>query len=715
MKLASILPALIVASTAASASSSTSKYGIPPMRDGVGLVKTVTRGGTWSERLSPELRELISQITGPKSRNYFTPAQLKARFGIDAADSNAHILVAIHLTPGSELPDVGNLDVSVFRKTTHTWYARADILSLKGLASGASVQSIDFIKAASFPRPGEQGRRRIGPMMPTRGGETSIDFDHAGLTGKGVVVGIVDSGIDWRHADFRNADGSTRIVALWDLTDNSWSTSKGKIGSESPLKDKSGAPLGTLYTREQIDAALKGTGTINSVDSFGHGTACAGTAAGNGLGTGNGEPASTYAGVAPEADLIVVKAGDGGSVSPVAPLGTAFIVDTANKLGEPCVISHSFGNHDSGHDGTDPEEQFLDGLAGAGKPGVILCAAAGNEGRETLHARLRFGPEAEGQADAIGEPAELYVHSKTEIDAYFDHADDWGLAIEGLDNYLIGKDGKPDIFYVGVNGANVHGYMDRPQKSPADFGAFFNAVQVNPSPGGKEDVLSVPLPPGQYLIFALGTGKTVDSGVADLYLPFPDDASFGEGADKEYTVSTPGDAANVITVGAYYFRHSWKNLSGQTTSYNNPDGDLCSYSNAGYSRDGTVKPEIVAPASFMISTLASGSEMGEISKGTPDKADIMPDGVHLAWAGTSAASPYVAGVIALMLQKNPTLDEDQVRHILETTARSDSFTGAVPNSGWGYGKIDPAAAIAAVHPPAAAASSTTSAASGTGQ
>jgi len=686
----------VLATSASSFAAPARQSHIPFPNLSVGLVKSATRGGSGLGKLSPQLHNLYEQVTRPKTRTYFTPAQLRERFGAESLGTQPHVLIAIRLEHGSSIDGnpLGD-DVSVLRSSQTVVYARTTVASLRALCADSRVAGIDGVKPAAFPVRGETAVARIRPHIPTRGGDDISAFDHAGLTGKGVIVGIVDSGVDWKHKDLRNADGSTRILDLWDTTDDSWATSKGTIGSEPPLKDKSGAPIGTLYTKEQIDAALNGTGTVNSVDNFGHGTACAGTAAGNGLATGNGEPSGQYVGVAPEADLVIVKAGEDGA-SPIATLGTAFIVDTASKLGEPCIISHSFGSHDSGHNGTDAEDELLDDLAGPGKPGVVLCAAAGNEGREALHARARFGPAVDGQADVVAEAIELFVQTKTELDVYVNHADDWGIGIQGLDKFFIDANGKPDVFYVTSDGKNVKGLMDKPAKLPADFGAYFDTVQVQPSEDNKEDQIFIPLPPGHYMLYALGTGKDVPDGVADFYLPLPEDATFGYGADKQFMVCTPGDAANVITAGAYYFRHNWQNLNGQTTTYNLPDGDLCTYSNPGYRRDGTVKPEIAAPASFTISSLATGSKIGKDASGALDKTIVTADGVHIAWSGTSAASPYLAGVIALMLQKNPTLDEDQVRKILETTAKSDSFTGATPNPSWGYGKIDPAAAIAAV-------------------
>jgi subtilisin family serine protease len=110
-----------------------------------------------------------------------------------------------------------------------------------------------------------------------------------------------------------------------------------------------------------------------------------------------------------------------------------------------------------------------------------------------------------------------------------------------------------------------------------------------------------------------------------------------------------------------------------------------------------VKPDILAPGRYLISALAQNSIMGT-KEANP--GHILGGGKYLAWEGTSAATPYVAGVVALMLQKNPQLDAEAVHAILIRTARHDQFTGAVPNPLWGYGKLDPAAALKQVPEPA---------------
>ena len=676
--------------------------GIVHQRRGMVAASKGGRGMAATSKVSPDLQRLYLQYhrsRGVSAMPPYSSSQLQSRYGIAGRDKDPAIGLAITLTPGADPQALAGLGATVYFRVGNTVYASAPVSALAGLGAADGMASITPTKAAAFPPPPTaRGAMRIALPTLTRGAEAlPIAFDHAGLTGKGVVVGIVDSGIAWKHADFRKSDGTTRILALWDMTDNSWEVSGGKVGSKPP-NDIGGKPLGTLYTQAQINAALQGTGQVASKDLVGHGTACAGTAAGNGLATGGGIPAGTYAGVAPEADLIIVRAGAGEGILSVYYLGTRWIVQTAKDLGKPCVVSQSFGSQDNPHDGSSEEETVMNDIAGAGKPGVVICAAAGNEGRESFHAGGRFGPKQEGQGDIQSSPIELFVAKNTELNAYFSDADDWGLVVVGLDNFLVDAEGHPDPMFIYHVDGKVRGKLKTPAVQPANFGTYFDTVSVTQTHDGKEESVAVPLPAGKYLVLGYGAGVNVPSGAFDLYLPFSGDASFGSGTDKRYMVASPGNADNVLTVGAYNFRNAWANADGKQTTFNLALGDLADYSSPGFRRGGAIKPDLSAPATYMISPLAPGSEMSQDSDKQPDTAHITADGFHLAWSGTSAATPYVAGVIALMLQKNPTLDAAQIKDILTKSAAQDAFTGAVPNIQWGWGKIAPAAAIKATPP-----------------
>lgn len=194
------------------------------------------------------------------------------------------------------------------------------------------------------------------------------------LTGKGVLIGVIDSGIEYANADFRQEDGATRIRFLWDQTVEGTPPEGYRIGSE--------------FSAEQINEALQQPNRtmrlqkVPSVDSSGHGTAVAGVAAGNGRNSGG-----RYRGAAPDAELIIVKLGNPGGVGfpRTAELMQAvdYIVQKAEMLQMPVSVNISFGNTYGAHNGTSLPERFLDAAAQIGR--TLISVGTGNEGAEAGH------------------------------------------------------------------------------------------------------------------------------------------------------------------------------------------------------------------------------------------------------------------------------------------------------------------------------------------
>jgi minor extracellular serine protease Vpr len=683
------------------------------------------RGGESREgldKLSVELRALYEQYATPTADTWmpdesgmrgFTSQQLDGIFNIAAGSRDPYVTVSISFNSTAQLATVEMAGGAIISQSGNVVYALMPIAGVAKLVDARTIVSIDVLKAARIPSPVGGGEFPT-VTIPERGGSTTASaplanaFDKQSLNGKGVIVGVIDSGVDWRHPDFIREDGTSRILALWDLTDMSYQTSKGSIGSKPPVyNNKDSKWLGTLYTNAQINAALKGTATVNSFDKFGHGTAVAGTAAGNGRATANGVPALTYAGVAPEADLIIVKAMDCGYFIPLAELTSGWIAEYAKSLGKPVVINMSFGGQFSSHDGTTVGEQFIDTLTGPGKPGKVVTVAAGNDGRYSIHAGGKFAPKRKGQADSLSAPIELSVKSPTQVLGVFNSTDNWGVAFRSSNPIFLGTDDKPISVFFLLN----HGALDfrwtGTFKDPSAADEFFKSARLYVAQKGeKADQLQLQLPAGNYIMWGFGADANVTDGQFDLYVAesaFLNKAFFGMGTDKSGIVGSPGNAKNAITVGSYDFRSTWLNSSGEITAYNLAIGSASSYSSAGFRRDGVVKPDISAPARYTISPLSAdakpdrGGCQGSMANG--DGSSFTRDGFHLAWDGTSAAAPFTAGLIALMLQKNPTLDAEQIRQILKKTAKSGGVVGAVPNPVWGWGMIDPAAALKATPAP----------------
>jgi hypothetical protein len=179
-----------------------------------------------------------------------------------------------------------------------------------------------------------------------------------GNAGQNVVFGIVDSGLDLQHRDFLGPEGQSRVLFLWDQTQS------GFLRFPPPHMG---------YGMECTQSGIV-LGGCPEKDEEGHGTHVIGIAAGNGSATGNGFPAYRYIGVAPEADLIVVKTD---FFEDHILDGISYIQQMAAALGKPYVINLSLGSHIDPHDGT---SLFARALNNASGPGKIIVAAMGNEG-----------------------------------------------------------------------------------------------------------------------------------------------------------------------------------------------------------------------------------------------------------------------------------------------------------------------------------------------
>jgi minor extracellular serine protease Vpr len=219
-------------------------------------------------------------------------------------------------------------------------------------------------------------------------------FAKYGATGKGVIVAIMDRGIDYTHPDFRNPDGTTRIKMMWDMSDQN-------------LCDPAN-PAATVYTEAQINAALAPGGTpLAERDAVGHGTVTAGIAAGNG--SALGKRSMQYAGIAPQADLLIVKVvsegapghqGPGGYQQPENPFEGCFnqaldlVTAEAAALGEPIVGLINSGTQWGPIDGSGAISQKIDLDFGVMKPGYIYTEASGDEGAYANHARATYSQTA---------------------------------------------------------------------------------------------------------------------------------------------------------------------------------------------------------------------------------------------------------------------------------------------------------------------------------
>ena len=224
----------------------------------------------------------------------------------------------------------------------------------------------------------------LGDITPTNtpfhvGTRAALARTLNGVDGTGVVIGFVDSGIDFANFDFRfnAAPNNTRLLSIWDQT----------LAKETDEFTPSTFAYGVEYTELQINNHLNGSlpGYVRSIDTGGHGTTVAGVAAGDGS---NG----AFMGTAPGARLVMVKS----TLSNTTVLdGIDYIRQAAQAAGMPCVINLSLGTHDGPHDGTSLFDKAIDLVGG---PGVALVVAGGNNGdaANIIHDRRTYAPFTSG-------------------------------------------------------------------------------------------------------------------------------------------------------------------------------------------------------------------------------------------------------------------------------------------------------------------------------
>lgn len=460
------------------------------------------------------------------------------------------------------------------------------------------------------------------------------------LSGKGVLVAIVDSGIDYRNRDFRNPDGTTRILNLWDQT-----------GTGSP---PAGYHIGTEYTKTEIDAALKdservtadeevrGENRVLIVDNSGHGTAVAGIAAGNGSSS-----EGIYRGAAPQSELLIVKLGqpreNGFPRTTELMQGLDYVIRKALEYRRPVAVNVSFGNTYGSHDGTTLAERFIDSLANIWK--TVICVGAGNEAAGAGHTSGVLKAEEE----EIVEFAVQDRQPELSIQIWKEYEDEMEISIIAPSGIRVGPIKQvlgPQRFK--IERTEILLYYGEP----------------NPYSTAQEIYISF-LPETDYIDSGIWgivlTPVSIVRGAYEMWMPGQQVLNRGTGflyPTAKTTLTIPSAAANVVTVGAYDSR---------TFSY-------ADFSGRGYTRiTNQIKPDLAAPGVNVRTTRVGGG--------------------YVEMTGTSFATPFVTGAAALMMEwgiirgNDPYLYGEKVKAYLRKGARALPEFEEYPNPYVGFGAL----------------------------
>ena len=468
------------------------------------------------------------------------------------------------------------------------------------------------------------------------------DHPYLKLRGKGTAVAVIDSGIDYQNAVFRNAGGS-RIAYLWD---QSLEDGTDIAGTE--------VPYGRLFRKNDIDQALAFEdpfSVVPSRDTNGHGTALAGIAAGNMV------PGENFTGAAPEATLIIIK------VKPAKQylrnfylyppdaevfqendvmMAIAYAISWAKKLEMPLSICLGIGSSQGAHLGTNALSQYVDYVANFSQ--VSVSVAAGNEGntrnhstgifsqgREQIVTELRVAEREQGfTMEFWGEPPEIY-----------------GLSIQSPTGEILEVSSSigsrtQELSFVFVETKVYVNYIliERQTGYSLVYIRFFHPAS------------------GIWKIFT--RGKNRQNVQFHMWLPveglISQDTYFLEPSPYT-TVTAPGDARNSIT----------------TTAYQHRDGSIYIAAGRGYTPDGMITPHLAAP-------------------GVNVKVPLVRGGFGTR-SGTSISAAQMSGIAALLFEwaiirdNQPFFTGSSVKYYLQRGARREENM-QYPNPEWGYGKVD---------------------------
>lgn len=491
-----------------------------------------------------------------------------------------------------------------------------------------------------------------------------------GYTGSGVVVGVIDTGIDFSHPTFySDASMNTyRIKNVWNQN--------AKTGT-----NPSGYKYGAEYTTKE---AMLAAGSDNKSED--HGTHTSAIAAGSGYST-------AYKGIATGSDLYLV----GTNMTNTGIIdGVNYIISKSKQAGKPCVINLSLGSHVGPHDGTSDFDQMLAEKVG---PGVIVVGAAGNEGEDPIHVRT----SGANQLSTVIVP-NLYTSATTYM-----ISDIWGNAGQnyqvkmGVYNTTTGAliqetpwinaNANPDGSYYGTQIKTSNStylvqlaYSLNPNNHKYNITAV---VQGAPFVRAESIVISIN-PLNNHFVDMWATNATYSNalGFADMVA-----------GNSDYTVGEVGGvAADIVTVGAYVTKRQWAALNGNGYQYG-PDvvvGNIAPFSSKGPTADGRIKPDIAAPGCGIVSAVNHYSSV--YNNAYPFSVATNTIGTtNYYWGlmqGTSMAAPLVAGSLALWLEADPNLTQQQVKQIFATTSKQNASERiAYPNNTWGQGILDSYAGI----------------------
>ncbi|MDI9319603.1 MAG: S8/S53 family peptidase [Phycisphaerales bacterium] len=590
-------------------------------------------------------------------------------------------IIKISSTEAAKVQEgLDKLNATVGTKAGSIWTVQ---IPLENVVSFTTIKGISYIQLDEPVIPQLDVARKTTRVDSVQGG-ISLPM---GYSGKGVLVGIMDFGFDYNHPTLYDTSGNKyRIIKSWEM--NGTGT----------------APAGFSYGNEISDTlSLKAKGTDNKDQT--HGTGVAGLAAGSGYGSPS---VGRFRGMAYESELIFVgvrrdSIGNQWLTGGFSDFidGVSYMMKYAKSVGKPIVVNISWGSHSGPHDGTSLVNQAFDTLSGKGK---IIVMSGGNDGSTNIHLNKSFTAIDTSVTTFLQFSSPAY--KRTWIDVWGDTAKTFCVKTTLYSKGIAGNStGKICI----DNSTKTHTLISANGLDTCFVQTYTSSAEYNMKPRVTINVYSKTTD-------SIGINATGNNGNIHMWneyyyygytykynCTFTNLFSWGTLGNTNTTISDMGAGKSTLLIGAYTSKSDFTDVNGIPRSYRASVGYITPFSSKGPYVDGRIRPDITAPG-LTIATSVNSWDTAYTETGT-SSSNVVSKFTHPVsgkkyyfgeFAGTSASAPIASGIIALLLQIDPTLSPDRVRTILYQTAIQDTYTGTLPAAGsvyWGQGKINAYGAV----------------------
>ena len=572
-------------------------------------------------------------------------------------DDGVEIVRAIvTLSDDASQTDLSEMGVQIEGEVGDRLIVSLPVDSLQKLSQAECLKTVRVERRAKLRNSATRSESRVDEV------NECVDVDGNYLTGQGVVIGMIDTGIDYNHVNFIDADGNSRV--------------------------KYAISGSTEYTTTSEIADL-----TTDTKSYDHGTHTTGTAAGS-------YSDNDYQGMAPDAELALCGMNDDFSDAQIL-LACNGIINYAKDAGKPVVINMSIGLNDGPHDGSDDLCKAMDELC---SDGVIMVVAAGNEGDMQIYLGKEFAEGDTVVSTLINDVDYKGNYYYNEIEAYT-----YGIGrLPRIQMFVASKSTNEKLMVTDTISLteDEQEWLLSEQDCYSDFTTYYSTysgespeISITSSYGDDNCCLDIVVI-GQskssnryYVGFTLigQAGDAVHVWGADSYAEFISNGSseFTAG-DASKSINSMACGDNVLSVGCYTIANSYKTLSGQTYTYSGYKiGYITDFSSYGIDMRGISRPDVCAPG------MALNSSYNSYSSSNSKSSDVVAQTTYgdrtYYWgnlAGTSMSTPVVSGIIATWLQYNPLLSAAEIREVLEATSVVDSYVEAGDSVQWGAGKVD---------------------------